>query len=819
MKKLFLIGLKDLKLAFRDRAALILMLLAPFLLTIGLGAVTGRFSGRSSNGISHIPVILINQDGGQIGNALVDVFQSKDLDELIDPTLSTDATAAYKQVDENKSVAVIVIPAGFTESIVPFQGNSNFGKMVKVELYTNPTAPTSVGVIKTILDGFLNQVNVGLAGGQVTIEQLVASGRLAPQQAQEIGLAAGVNLGAAAGRSNAILLNNVTSAGGEVKFDILAILAPAMAMMFLMYTVSNGGRTLLTERNQGTLPRLLVTPTTSAQVLGGKMIGIFLTGTAQMLILILGTTVMFGLEWGDPAAVLVLVLLAVFGAVGWGLLLTAIAKTPGQISAIGSALMLVFGILGGGFINTDNMPRWFQMVTRISPNIWGLNGFTTLALGGGTPGYSRTPARPFWDGCHSLCHCPGPFWPAWIDLQIGKAVMKKILAIAWKDTLMRFTGWSEWLFFLALPIVFTLVLAGGTGGSGDGRVRLVVVDEANTPLSAELVAALQDSQAIRPDLMPLSKAESQFSQKSANAVLIIPAGFDLAALEKGSVSLELRQQPNNLDAMIAQRAVMSVISRVSSAADIADASVAAAEKVQPFASDLERQKYFDASLRQAQSLLAEAPSRVTESTGNTQDPIHYNPNTNSSAGQLITWVFIPLLGISGMFAYERQKGTLRRLLTTPTRRSTYILGTIIGQVATALVQMLLLVGFGILVMKLNWGSQPLALGVMLIAAALAAAALGTALGTLVKTEGQASGISVMTGMVMALLGGCWYPLEMFPQAIQHAVKILPTTWAMQGLLDIVLRGQGLSAILPVAGILLGFAILFFGIGVWRFRVE
>ena len=53
--------------------------------------------------------------------------------------------------------------------------------------------------------------------------------------------------------------------------------------------------------------------------------------------------------------------------------------------------------------------------------------------------------------------------------------MKKIFAIAWKDTLMRFTGWSEWLFFLILPIVFTLVLAGGTGGrngrTGSGANR------------------------------------------------------------------------------------------------------------------------------------------------------------------------------------------------------------------------------------------------------------------------------------------------------------------------------------------------------------
>ena len=102
-----------------------------------------------------------------------------------------------------------------------------------------------------------------------------------------------------------------------------------------------------------------------------------------MLILILGTTILFQLQWGDPLAVLALVLAAVFGAVGWGLVLTAIAKTPGQVSAIGSALMLTFGILGGGFVNTDNMPAWFRLVTKITPNAWGLDGFTTLALGGG----------------------------------------------------------------------------------------------------------------------------------------------------------------------------------------------------------------------------------------------------------------------------------------------------------------------------------------------------------------------------------------------------------------------------------------------------
>ena len=397
--------------------------------------------------------------------------------------------------------------------------------------------------------------------------------------------------------------------------------------------------------------------------------------------------------------------------------------------------------------------------------------------------------------------------------------MKKIFAIAWKDTLVRFTGWSEWLFFLILPIVFTLVLAGGTGGSKDSRVRLVVVDQARSPLSAGLVAALGNSQAVRPDLLTLSQAESQFSQRTASAVLLIPAEFDLAHLEQGSLPLELHQQPNNMDAMVAQRAVISVISRASSAADIANRSVAEAEKIRPFTSVSDRQAYFNDALTQAQTQITAAPNRITESKGTTRDLIDYNPGANSSTGQLITWVFIPLIGISSMFAFERQMGTLRRLLTTPTRKSTYLLGTILGQVLTALVQMSLLILFGLYVMKLNWGSQPLALVVMMVASALAAAALGTTLGTFVKTEGQANGLSIMTGMVMALLGGCWYPLEMFPQAVQHIVQILPTTWAMRGLLDIVLRGQGLAAILPSAGILLGFALTFFGIGIWRFKYE
>ena len=383
MKKILLIGWKDVVLAFRDRAALMLMLAAPFVLTLGLGFVTGRLSGASSSGLSNIPVALVNQDGGQIGSSLVDMFQSKDLAELVSAQVLDDPAQARQQVDENQIAAAIIIPSGFSASIIPADQSGASAAPVKIEMYTNPSRPTGAGVVKTILEEFISRVEIGRVGGQVVVTGLLTSGRIQPQDAARIGAQIGARQDTAAQNGPAITLKNVTNGSKPVTFDVLAFMAPGMALMFLMYTVSNGGRTLLAEQRRGTLPRLLVTPISTTQVLGGKVLGIYLTGVAQMLILIVASSLLFSLKWGDLMGVLVLVLAAVAGAVGWGMIITSLAKTPGQVATIGSAVMLTFGILGGSFINLENMPAWFQTISKITPNAWGLDGFTTLALGGG----------------------------------------------------------------------------------------------------------------------------------------------------------------------------------------------------------------------------------------------------------------------------------------------------------------------------------------------------------------------------------------------------------------------------------------------------
>jgi ABC-2 type transport system permease protein len=391
--------------------------------------------------------------------------------------------------------------------------------------------------------------------------------------------------------------------------------------------------------------------------------------------------------------------------------------------------------------------------------------------------------------------------------------MRKIIAIMWKDTLVRFSSGTEWLFFIILPVVFTFIIGGGFGDvpGTDNRIRLLVADESRSPLAADLLAALEQSSTVRADILPRAQAESAFTDNKAAALLIIPAHFDTR------LALELRTQPNNLNGQAVARAVLAVAGEVGLATTIATKSLAEAERRRPFANDAARQEYFAASFAQAQTLLAAAPRRLEVTRPPAPRRPRHNPAAQASAGQLITWVIIPLLSLSALFAHERTGGTLRRLLITPTHKATLLFGVICGQVTMALVQMALLVLFGVLVMQLDWGQSLGALALMLLATALVGAALGTMLGTCIRTEGQANGLSIMLGMLMALLGGCWLPFELFPETVRAVVRILPTTWAMQGLMDVLMRGQGVPGVWLEASVLLGYTAIFLAVGVWRFR--
>ena len=401
-----------------------------------------------------------------------------------------------------------------------------------------------------------------------------------------------------------------------------------------------------------------------------------------------------------------------------------------------------------------------------------------------------------------------------------------LFAIGWKDALVRFASRSELLFFLILPLVFTTLMSGSLFAQpdedADNRIPLLVVDADGSDLAQALVTALGGSGSVRPVVDERAAAEAAFADEEAPGLLIIPAGFAEAVRAGTTAELTLDVLPNNNNGLAVQQAVTTAVAEVSQPLAVAQASLREAEGHGLVEGEAAEQAYFEEAAVLARATLDDAPQRIRVTqpeTARRPGEFVYDQAAHTAAGQLVTWVFIPLLGISGLFAFERTHGTLRRLLTTPTKRGTYVLGTIGGQYVTALVQMALLVGFGLLVLRVDWGDSPAGLVLILATFGLAGVSMGTMLATFVKTAGQASGISIMLGMAMALLGGAWWPYELFPPALQQVVQVLPTTWAMRGLTDLTMRGLGFADVLPEAAVLVGFAVVFFVVGVWRFRYE
>lgn len=383
MNKILNIAWKDLLVLFGDWAAVLLMLGAPLALTVGLGLVSGSFGDQEDSGISQIPVVIVNDDDGELGDALVDVFQSDDLAELVNSVVVGDEASARQQVDEGEMAAAIIVPAGFSAAILP---DSETGQTAAdaptITVYGDPGRPISVSIVEAIVNEFTNQVDSNVASIQIAMNQLVSNGIATPADLPAIGQEMGEQLLEGQGQQQLIQIARTSGTVDEdAGFNLLAYFAPAMALLFLMYTVTLGSRTILQERYDGTLPRMLVAPVTAVQILGGKVAGIFLSGVAQVGVLIIACSLLFGLRWGDPLGVLLLIICVAAAATGWGLLIASLASQPGQIASVGTAAMLLFGILGGSFFNIEGSPL-LETVGKITPNAWAMNGFVTLASGG-----------------------------------------------------------------------------------------------------------------------------------------------------------------------------------------------------------------------------------------------------------------------------------------------------------------------------------------------------------------------------------------------------------------------------------------------------
>ncbi len=355
--------------------------------------------------------------------------------------------------------------------------------------------------------------------------------------------------------------------------------------------------------------------------------------------------------------------------------------------------------------------------------------------------------------------------------------MTAFFSVLIKDLRVRFSSPLELVFFLALPLVFIMVLSGSSTAPAENGASLVLIeDRVGSESSRELSAAI----ASLPEIRVRQVSDPGELLRDAKADLMITVRPAASPDGKRPFTVNVRLSPWRGPAAAAER-VGAYLSSLGAPEGTRSASAATAVPV---------------------------PAAVSASYARLDNGASVSVPSEAAmgnAGQIVTWVLVPLLGLGSTFIAERRRGTLRRTRAAPVSSTAVAGGTAAAEVLAALVQIALLVCFGTVALGLPWLAHPLELAAVSVSFCVAGAALGALLGLFCSTERQAGSLGLAVSMVLAILGGCWYPDSYFPAGIRSITRLDPAGWAMRGFLAVLSPEAGVGGALQDAALLTLFA--------------
>jgi ABC-type multidrug transport system permease subunit len=169
--------------------------------------------------------------------------------------------------------------------------------------------------------------------------------------------------------------------------------------------------------------------------------------------------------------------------------------------------------------------------------------------------------------------------------------------------------------------------------------------------------------------------------------------------------------------------------------------------------------------------------------------------------------------------YERSQKRISRLVAAPVSVPEIFAGKLLGRMIQPVLQGGLLIAAGVTIFGVNLGDHPLALAPVILCFAFFCGALGLLFGVLFRTEQQVSGFAILATMVLAALGGCWWPLEVAPPAFRTIAMFTPSYWALQGLHDVMSFGKSWPDVLPECAVLVAIGAVLTAIAIPLFHRE
>lgn len=395
----------------------------------------------------------------------------------------------------------------------------------------------------------------------------------------------------------------------------------------------------------------------------------------------------------------------------------------------------------------------------------------------------------------------------------------RLLTLTLKDLHQIFNDRRSLLFLAAMPVVFTffmgLAYGGASTGAADSRLKLAWVAGGETERARLLFDRLAASGSVNPIAMTADAARDALAKGDVAGVLEVPTEFG-AQVTPDQPALVLIADPLTTSGQALYRAVQATLTEWLSAAEIASLSAGAGVGAEV----AEAQSAFDLAWAQWGDQRITGRVRVERAVAATiEQPFGGNPYNQASPGILVQFAILGLTTTAQILVQERKTRTLQRLLTTSLRPWEIIAGHTLAMFLVVFAQTLVLVGLGQGLLGVDYLHDVGATVLIAVALALWVACLGLLIGVVARSDDQVVLYAMLAMFILSALGGTWFPLEYVGGAFAAVGAPLPSTWAMVGLQNILIRGQGLESAWAPAGVMLAYAVGFFGLGVWRFRRE
>ncbi|MBB4826784.1 ABC-2 type transport system permease protein [Sporosarcina luteola] len=350
MRRIVAICLLEIKRTFTRPSSYILMLAMPLMFTLLFGNLFGNQAE------SAIHVALVDEDGS--------VFSKNFIDQLGNQTYVTyevvDGKGAEELIRLQEVQGILTIKNGFLGLLE--------NKTPAIS-FQHPPGSTTAPMLEQLFNQAIRSADLRIAAAQIgasyeskdwetVYEQLIH----ADEEIRGI--------------------SEIYSNDAKVEsWNKMSYSSAGFSIMFVMIVMLFATGALIEARNMGIWSRLLTTPATRIQLTLGYVLSFFLIGFVQFSLLILLTSVLFGVQWGDPVGLLVLVTTLLLCVVGLGMAIATIVKTSEQQSAVGMLLIISTSMLGGVYWPLNIVPEFMQKIANFVPQSWAIEGFKSLVDG------------------------------------------------------------------------------------------------------------------------------------------------------------------------------------------------------------------------------------------------------------------------------------------------------------------------------------------------------------------------------------------------------------------------------------------------------